>query len=185
MAGYVAIPQDMLGQPFNELTLKKALWALNPDFNFDWGARLNIWHPYQDSKQGVFFKDRHLCSMDRGQIPQAPIWSTKRESVRVAEADLSYAETVDPMTAQEIEFLTDGTQRPSGYYFVFRQTKDRLLFIGWQATLRKICNSKVPGVTPESLGRELGITFDTLREVEACEVTENRTHLYDGSGCMI
>ena len=185
MAGYVEIPGNMLGEAFSEITLKAALLRLNPDIHFDVGGNLNIWHPYKEGKQGVYYRGRHLCSMDRGNIPQAPIWSTIKKGERVHVSDMSWAELQDPFSMQEIEYLVDGTQRKTEYYFVKRQVKDRLLWIGWQATLRKICNSNIPGVTASSLGAELGITLDLLRTVEACEVEENRTHLYDGKGRSI
>lgn len=185
MAGYVEIPINMLGQAFSEITLKAALWRLNPDFHFDLGGNLNIWHPYQGGKQGVYWRGTHLCSMDRGNIPQAPIWQTKTEGTRVHVSDMSWAELQDPFSLQEIEYLVDGTQRKTEYYFVKRQVKDRLLWIGWQATLRKICNKNIPGVTAATLGDELGITLDLLRAVEQCEVAENRTHLYDHKGVAI
>ncbi len=186
MAGLAVIPQNMLGTTINELSIKKALWDLNPEFNFDWGARLNIWHPYQDGKQGVFFKAKHLCTMDRGTIPQAPIWSTKQSMEHVPGSEMTYGESTDPRTATEVEYLVDGTERPTGNYFVWREVKDRLLFIGWQATLRKICNSNIPGVTPASLGRKLGVTLDLAKEgIKENLVMENRTHLYDASGRSI
>ncbi len=186
MAGLAVIPQNMMGTTINELSIKKALWDLNADFNFDWGARLNLWHPYQNGKQGVFFNAKHICTMDRGTIPQAPIWSTKKSMERVAASDLSYGETTDPRTATEVEYLVDGTEQPTGFYFVMREVKDRLLFIGWQTFLRKIINSNIPGVTAASLSRKLGVTIDLAKEgVRENLVMENRTHLYDASGRSI
>jgi hypothetical protein len=171
-----------MGTVLNEFKIQKALIDLNADINFDWGARLDIWHPYQDNKQGVFFRAKHICSMDRGQIPQAPIWSTKTETQRVPASDLSYGELTDPFTAPELEFLVDGTERKTGFYFVRRTVKDRLLWIGWQATLRKVLAQKIPGVTRDALERKLGVTIDVTKEIEECEVEETRTHLYDAAG---
>ena len=185
MAGYVEIPTNMLGQAFSEIELKGALWRLNSEFHFDFAGNHNIWHPYQDGKQGVYWRGKHLCSMDRGNIPQAPIWQTIRKGERVHVSDMTWAELQDPMAMNEIEYLVDGTERKTDYWFVKRQVKDRLLWIGWQATLRKICNHDIPGVTAATLGDELGITLDLLRNVEDCEVAENRTHLYDHKGRSI
>jgi hypothetical protein len=186
MAGMAVIPQNMLGTTLNELSIKKALWDLNPEFNFDWGGRLNLWHPYQNGKQSVHFRSKHICTMDRGTIPQAPIWSTKRSMERVHQSDLSYSELTDPWTAEETAYHVDGTESKTGYHFVWREVKDRLLFIGWQATLRKIINQNIPGVTAASLGRKLGVTIDLAKEgVKENLVSENRTHIYDASGRSI
>lgn len=178
---FVAIPQNLLGRALSEFTIKRALVSLNPGFNFDWGGRLDIWHPYRDTKQGVFFEARHICSLDRGNIPQAPIWSTITEGVRIRREDATYSELTEPGLIEEIEYLLDGSSRPNGWIYVKRQVKDRLLWIGWQASLRKILRENVPGVTAESLGRELGVTVDVLRDdVKALEVEETHTHLYSG-----
>ncbi len=182
MAGMVAIPQSMMGTVLNEIQIQAALIRLNPGFHFDWATKFNMWHPYQNGKQGVYFNGKHLCSMDRGQIPQAPIWSTKTEGCRVPASDLSYAEAVDPMKSEEVEFKSDGREVPTGYYFVIRQVKDRLLWIGWQALLRKVVLRNIEGVTAETLGKELGVTIDVTKDVEELEVAENRTHLYDATG---
>jgi hypothetical protein len=185
MAGYVAVPQNLMGRTINEICLKGALRRLNPDMNFDWGGNLNLWHPWQEGKQGVYFKSKHLCSMDRGQIPQAPIWSTKKEVCRIEYADSTIAERSDPFFAEEVEYRLDGTEVPTGWVFVNREVKDRLLWVGWQATLRKIINHDIPGITALTLSKELGVTVDVMKEVEALEVEESRTHLYDASGRSI
>lgn len=185
MAGYVAIPQNMLGQTINELCLKGALVRLNPGMNFDWGSRLDLWHPWMEGKQGVYFRNKHLCSMDRGNIPQAPIWSTKREACRVKYEDATAGERTDPFFAEEIEYLPNGDEMPTGYVFVNREVKDRLLWVGWQATLRKIINHDIPGITALTLSEELRVTVDVMREVKDLEVEETRTHLYDASGRSI
>lgn len=185
MAGYVEIPTNMLGQAFSEITLKAALWRLNPDMHFDFGGNMNIWHPYKEGKQGVYYRGKHLCSMDRGNIPQCPIWQTKRESCHVHARDMTWAELQDPFTMAEIKFNLDGTQEQTEYFYVVRPVKDRLLWVGWHATLRKIINSNVPGITAQTLGDELGVTYDIFREIEEMEVAENRTHLYDGKGRSI
>lgn len=180
--GYVAIPHNLLGTTLNEFQIQSALRRLNPDMNFDWSSRLNLVQIKKHRLQGIWWKNKHICSMDRGQIPQAPIWSTKREFMRVKYEDATTSERIDPMYSEEVEYLVDGTQKPTGYVYVNREVKDDLLFIGWQATLRKVLNHNIPGVTRAALERELGVTIDPLKEVEAQEVAATRTHLYDGSG---
>lgn len=180
--GLVAIPQNMLGTMLNEFTIQRALIKLNPKFNFDWGGRLGIFNPKQTRIQGIWFGPKHVCSMDRGNIPQAPIWSTKREMVRIRYEDATAGERLDPIYSEEVEYGLDGLERPTGWVYVLREMKDDLLFIGWQAVLRKIVSKNFPGVTAEALSRELRVTVDPLKEVGAAEVAENRTHLYDVAG---
>lgn len=183
MPGYVEIPQEMMGQALTCLEIQSALWRCNPDFHFDLGAALNLWHPYKEGKQGVFFRGKHLCSMDRGNIPQVPIWATETKYLRVPASDCSYGEITADTTMEEVEYLLDGTERPSGFYHVKRQVKGRMLWIGWQATIRKILTHKIPGCDRSALEMELGVTIDVHREdIVDLEVAENRTHLYDASG---
>jgi hypothetical protein len=186
MPGLVSIPQNMLGTTLHEFKIQRALIKLNRNFNFDWAVRLNIYAPNKVGKQGIFFGKKHICSMDRGTIPQSQIWSTKKESKRLHTSEMTYAELTDPMLMREIEYGVDGTERPTEYCFVMREVKDELLWIGWQTSLRKVLNHNFPGVTAETLGRELGVTIDVLKEgMQENLVAENRTHLYTASGRRI
>jgi hypothetical protein len=181
--GFVAIPQNMMGTALDELKIQSALIRLNPGMHFDWGGKHNMWHPYQDCKQGVYFEGKHICSMDRGKIPQAPIWSTKMEGCRVRKEDLTYHELTDMFLVEEVEYFVDGSQAKTGWCFVKREKKDRLLWIGWQALCRKIIGKRIPGITAETLGRELGVTIDVHRtDMEDLELKETRSLLVDAAG---
>lgn len=81
--GVVSIPKAWMGQTMQEATVKAALRSLNPDLHFDMGTCLNIWHPYQQSRQNVFYRGRSIGAMDRGTLPEVPIWTTKREMIEV------------------------------------------------------------------------------------------------------
>lgn len=180
--GFVEIPLNYLGQALNEYELMGAMRRCNPDIHFDVGANLDIWHPYQSGKQGVWHAGRHLAPMDRGIIPMVPIWSTKREGVRVEASDLSHAELTDPMTLAEVAYGLDGSQNYTGWHFLQRDVRDRLLWVGWHHTLRRVCHKGVPGLTTARMTEELGITLDWDVELDELEVAENRTHLFDGQG---
>lgn len=180
--GYVAIPQAMMGTCLNEIKIQAALIRLNPGIHFDWAGKHNMWHPYKDCKQGIYFNGKHLCSMDRGQIPQAPIWSTKMFGVRVRKEELTFSELQNPFLIEETEYFLDGTDGKTGWCFVKREQKDRLLWIGWQAVCRKIVRRNIPGVDAETLGRELGVTIDVHRDVEDLELRETRSLLVDAAG---
>ena len=66
-----------------EHAVKAGLRQLNPDLHFDMGACLNIWHPFKDSRQNVYYLGRSIGAMDRGTLPEVPIWTTKRDMVEV------------------------------------------------------------------------------------------------------
>ena len=67
-----------LGQGMWDTALKKALQSLNPGVHFDMGACLNIYHPNMDIWQGVFFRGKHVGSMDRGWIPEYNVYDMVR-----------------------------------------------------------------------------------------------------------
>lgn len=67
--GIVDIEQDF-GRQMSEHVIKKGLTELNPCIHFDMGARLGIQHPMMNIRQPVFYNGRHICSMDRGMIPE-------------------------------------------------------------------------------------------------------------------
>jgi hypothetical protein len=72
-----------MGQTMQEATVKAALRQLNPDLHFDMGACLNIWHPFKDSRQNVYYLGRSIGAMDRGTLPEVPVWTTRRDMVEV------------------------------------------------------------------------------------------------------
>lgn len=157
MPGIVAIPAEYMGRTILDSDIKSYLQECNPEIHFDMGAALNIWHPYQEKRQGVFFRGKHICSMDRGMISENPIWSVKREMVTLPASECTYSDMTDPKTLQEYVTAPDGTETPTGNFVVERKQRDRILFVGWRHTLRKIINKKIPGVTQEGLERRFGI----------------------------
>jgi hypothetical protein len=79
----VSIPRAWMGQTMQEAPVKAGLRSLNPDLHFDMGACLNIWHPYKDSRQNVYYLGRSVGAMDRGTLPEVPVWTTRRDLVEV------------------------------------------------------------------------------------------------------
>jgi len=180
--GFVQIPTNLLGQSLSEFAIMRAMQACNPDIHFDVGSNLNFWHPYLGGKQGVWFRERHLGTMDRGTIPMVPLWSTKREGCRVHARDLSYAEMTDKFTLAEVAYNVDGTKTQTGWYFLQRDVRDRLLWVGWHHTLRTICGRGVPGLNERNMSKHLGMPLNLKKMPEELEVAENRTHVFDGKG---
>lgn len=63
------------GESMDETKLKNGLRTLNPDIHFDMGACLGKYHPHIDRWQGIFLYGKHICSMDRGAIPEYNVWA--------------------------------------------------------------------------------------------------------------
>lgn len=157
-----------MGRTIMEGDLKSYLQECNPEIHFDMGTCLNIWHPYQDKRQGVFFRGQHICSMDRGMISENPIWAVEKKHVTLPAGECSWSELTDPMTM--IEFFDDGegNQTPTGNYIVERKVRGKKLYVGWRHTLRRILGKNIPGVDQGDLERRFGIdlSFQTAEELE-------------------
>ncbi len=76
-----------LGNVLNEIELKRVLRGLNLMITFDVGGNLDIPHPAMNVRQGVFYNGKHVCSMDRGFIPEFGVyelektWDKKSKSI--------------------------------------------------------------------------------------------------------
>lgn len=79
----IAIPRSYMGTTMHESVVKRGLKELCPDIHFDMGACLNIWHPYRESRQNVYWKGSSLAALDRGTVPEVPVWSTRRDLVEI------------------------------------------------------------------------------------------------------
>lgn len=171
--GSVVVPANYLGQMIEDTEIKRACRACNPEIHFDMGVCLNIWHPRQDELQGVFWKGRHIASMDRGNVPEWPLWTVSRGMKLVDDSEVRLG---DDMVLKETIFV-DGKPVLTGKSWVIRAEKDKILFVGWRHTLRKLIEANVPGVTREKLAEELRITFDGIQmlpenEEQGVEVAE-------------
>jgi len=169
MPGIVAIPRAYMGRTIMEGDLKSYLQECNSQIHFDMGVCLDIWHPYQNKRQGVFFRGGHICSMDRGMISENPIWSVKTEKVTLPACELTYAEMADPMTMTEYVVDENEVETPTGNYVVDRQQRDKKLYVGWRHTLRRVLNKNIPGVTQEGLEQRFGIdlSYQPIEELHS------------------
>lgn len=166
--GVVAIPRAYLGHTIEDSEIKRVLRELNPDFHFDLGGKHGIWHPRQDQLQGVFFRGQHVCSMDRGMVPEFPLWSLRKERVRVPETDVG---TAEEFPSFEVKYDAQGNAHRTGFVFVSKEVKDQILFVGWRHTFRRILQKNKPGVTKAALEREFRIDL-TPRLIDEPEVEE-------------
>lgn len=79
----VTIPKAWMGETMQEGRAKAGLRRLNPEIHFDMGACLNLWHPFMSSRQNVFYRGDSVGAMDRGTLPEVPIWTMKRDMVEI------------------------------------------------------------------------------------------------------
>ncbi len=142
--GSVVVPTSWLGRTLDDALIKRGLMQLDPGFHFDVGGNLNIWHPYQSERQGVWHLGKHLCSMDRGIVPEFPLWSTVRERVTLPACELRFSEVTDPLTFWETVTGEDGQEMQTGFASVIRERRDKILRVGWRHTLSQIAKKKIP-----------------------------------------
>jgi hypothetical protein len=87
-----SIPKLYMGQTLQEVDVKKGLLEMNPEIHFDMGTCLNIWHPYQDSRQNIFYRGRSVVGMDRGTLPENPVWTVRKDAIEVPWSEVRYGE---------------------------------------------------------------------------------------------
>jgi hypothetical protein len=171
------------GRYIPEARLKAALMSLNPGFHFDVGGNLELPHPMMDKRQGVWFNGRHICSMDRGNIPEYKIWMLEPGVEDVSWGDIDRYDDVQiaymEIMAHDAEFESawlayeakrDGyhLDTATGKLFHYRacrpsMTPSFIEYVGWRHTLHRILNKRIPNVTKETLCKALGIDVHTAR----------------------
>lgn len=163
------------GQMLDSAIVEKGLRELCPDLNFDLGTRIGQWHPNQDSRQGVFYREKHICSMDRGMIPEFKIWETTKRVTEIPwyaadteDASISYVVIPKTMPGYQDMFekalknndpewmVKDGKLlklKALGYAPIGR----RCLRVGWRHTFEALLRDNVPGITRQSLGEKFKV----------------------------
>jgi hypothetical protein len=81
-----------MGTALPEMDVKAGLLEMCPDLHFDMGVCLNIWHPYQSTRQNVFYKGNSVGAMDRGVLPELTVWSMKKDVVRIPVGEVKAGE---------------------------------------------------------------------------------------------
>jgi hypothetical protein len=171
---------DQWGHSIHEGVIKKGLRELNADIHFDMGTNLNQWHPLQGTRQGVFYKGTHICSMDREMVPEYKVWNVDEQVVQcsLGEADdervtVSYS-TIPPESPgykdllnlarrradDSLHLRTDGTLlRLTAHRTV--KSRGRVIRVGWRHTFEALLQRDIPGITRTSLAVKFGV--DMLR----------------------
>lgn len=164
------------GQMLEASVVEKGLRELNQDINFDLATRKGMEHPYQDSRQGVYYREKHVCSMDRGILPEFKIWATHKRVVEIPwhdadkeDASIAYVEvTKDTPNYQDLYEI--GKKGSDPQYMVndrgkllrlqalgYRQVGRRCVRVGWRHTFERLLAEGIPGVTRESIARKFGV----------------------------
>lgn len=175
---YEAI-QDF-GQFLAEDKLKAALKGLNPGLHFDVGGNLEFPHPQMEKRQGVWYNGRHVCSMDRGNIPEYKIWMLEAGMADIDWVDvdrhddvqIAYVEIMPTDAEYETAWMAFEAKRDgyhldlNGKLFHYRACRMTLQpsyieYVGWRHTLHRIINKKIPGVTKGTLCQALGLNVHT------------------------
>ena len=165
-----------LGKPLHESTIKAGLRELNPGMHFDLAAAIDQWHPYIHTRQGVYYQGRHICSMDRGMIPEFKAWGVDEREVpcQWADADMADASirwqivpTSDPEYMDKWLLASKGLTnqymvRDDGRLMLLTPYKlvtvrGKVWRLGWRHTFAAILFRQIPGITHASLGAKFGI----------------------------
>lgn len=133
------------GQWLDSHVIVQSLHALDSGFHSDPGARLNIYHPEMDEKQGLYYWSKHVASMDRGMTPQWPEWWTKEELVPVS---LDYALRHEDFPVLDIKPGGDMSLQESDTAYILRPRVDRVRRIGWAEVFWRVLNLHLPHVRP-------------------------------------
>jgi hypothetical protein len=164
------------GRFIPEAKLKAALTGLNPGFHFDVGGNLEMPHPQMNKRQGVYFHGRHLCSMDRDNIPEYKVWMLEPGVEDVSWGDIdryddckvTYMQIL-PTDAEYLDAYLAFESKRDGYHmdvngklFHYRacrpsMTPSYIEYVGWRHTLHRILSHNLPGVNKGTLCQALGL----------------------------
>lgn len=169
------------GRSFDSAALEQGLRELCPGLHFDMGARLGLPHPLIQDRQGVFYDGRHICSMDRGIVPEKKQWTVVRARVPGTLADIDdedasirfhvvspeaegYADLVDEVRRGKNETMT---LRADGHLvrweiIVTRKTLGRVVRVGWRHTFERLIQANLPGITRKTLEMRFQVDLSTV-----------------------
>jgi len=168
------------GRFIPEQRLKTALQSLNPGFHFDVGGNLEYPHPQMEKRQGVWFNGNHICSMDRGNLPEYKIWMLEPgvqdvswgDIDRYDDVQIAYMEIVPTDPTYQDAWLAFEAKRDgyhldmNGRLFHYRACRPSMTpayieYVGWRHTLYRVLQKQIPGVTREALCLALGLDVHT------------------------
>ena len=164
------------GKTLDSSTIQQGLKELCPDLHFDLAAAIGQWHPSIEDRQGVYYCGKHLCSMDRGLVPEFKIWSVVKQPTRIEwweadkdDASIQYRTLLpnDPMyedgmrkarSGSDPQWLLLADGRVAECYAVGqRPVKGPIVRLGWRHTFERLLQHGVTGITRQSLSAKFGV----------------------------
>ncbi len=135
------------------------LQELDPGFHADLGSRLGVWHPNMDRWQGLFYMQKHICSLDRGASPQWPEWTTVND---VVEVPLDYALLHDDMPILDFDpFREHESVGEEPTASILRPVLDDVQKVGWAEVFHRLLKSGVHSdINVGWLARTFGVPMD-------------------------
>ena len=164
-----------MGRTIDSAVIERGLIDLCSDIHFDPTTKMNQWHPYQATRQGVFWHGQHICSMDRGLVPEFKQWTviTKMTEVGWEEADkedVSIQSRVIPTTDSDyIDAILNVMNKSVGYEMrpdgaiikytpvAYRKVQGRVALVGWRHTFERIIFRDLPGLTRHAIAEKFGV----------------------------
>ena len=135
----------MEGTRIDEVVFKRGLQELNPDLHFDLGGAHNLYHPGIAERQGVFLRGKHICSMDRGLLPEFTIYDMKIDTVQVPLSGVSAGEIAVPV------------QLGGDFAYVRRPVRGRALRVGWREVVEQLIRKRTPGITRKAVSEKFNV----------------------------
>ena len=169
------------GQKISSVEIERKLKELCPDITFDVATNHGSEHPYQERLQSVYFRGRHICSMDRGIVPEITIWANFKKIVEIPwyaadreDASISYEEVL-PDTPGYRDLYEEAKKESDPGYMIndkgkllkltakgYENVGRRCMRLGWRHTFAKILAADLPGITREDLARTFNLDINKL-----------------------
>lgn len=110
----------------------------------DVGTRQGIWHPNIENRFGLMYGHKHVCGVDRGWLPQWPIWEYEEDLVEVPLQEAMLHDDFPTLT------LTDGEEKigEHTHALVMRPQIVDIENMGWAEVVWKVCKARIPGLDP-------------------------------------
>jgi len=142
-----------------------------PGIHADLGSRhADRWHPKLSERQGLFFKHKHITSMDRDRIRQWPEWDVSEELVEVP---LAYALAHEDLPVISLNDKGEANITNQETAFAWRMKPERCSHVGWAEVMYRLLEAKLPGITKVWLEREFRVSLDWLAHLPHSPLTES------------
>jgi hypothetical protein len=163
-------PRPVRGVTLNSADIVLRLSQLVPGIHADPGGRLGFWHPDVQIKQGLYYYHKHICSMDRGNMPQWPEWETEEG---LAEVPLDYAIAHSDFPVLSLKPDGSSSMHESDTAFVMRPMLSEIKCIGWAEVFWRVLKAGIPGLTPAIIAATFRVPMDWYGQLKASPLSES------------